>query len=107
MQRIVNLKTDHYVIWCTSLDAPITTVMTYDQMILYINNWEDDKDFFKSMKKKQFLELLANAKKWGVSTQLVHSENNLDNVLELISDNRAGDGDEPLSLDELIIKYSR
>lgn len=114
MKRIANLKTDHYVIWDTALDAPSTHIMTFEEMQTYIESWPKN-NWDESSKIRQFLQLLENAKKWGVSTQLVHSDNPADQVQALIESNRAKDwaenypwqaeeDDSEMTLEE-IIKY--
>jgi hypothetical protein len=106
MKRIANLKNDHYVIWDTTFDAPITKIMTYSEMEAEIKSWSVE-NFDQSMNQKIFLKLLENAKMWGVSTQLVESNNPIEQVIELISGNRAGEDEEEITLEQIVLNYSK
>jgi hypothetical protein len=105
MERIVNLQKDHYVIWSTIVDAPVTMIKTYKDMEAYIKSWPSS-NYSENSKKIIYLKLLENAKKWGVSTQLVKSDHPQDQIDEIIFGNRAGDSEEELTLQEIIEKYS-
>lgn len=89
MKRIANLKTDHFIIWDTSRDAPCTKIMTSQEMERYINSWPQE-NFDEKMQVRIFLQLLENAKQWGVSTKLIEGTPS-EQVQALIENNRAKD----------------
>lgn len=94
MKRIVNLIEDGFVIWDTTFDAPITHILSYSEMIEEIKNFP-----------RLSQELVDNSIKFGVSTQLVGSDDRSEQIEEIISSNRAGFDDQELTLSEIIENY--
>ena len=103
MKYIANLQDNHYVIWDTSYDAPITPIKSFKDMETFLRENYNKEPF----QLDQFIAKLNKAKTQGVSTQLVVSDQAPDQVEALLENNRAGLADEEISLPEILSNYSK
>jgi hypothetical protein len=81
-----------YLEWSTIVDAPVTYLLTRDEMREYL------RDEYGRSGSRDTEERLARCDQYGTSSLYQTRDS-------LIANNRAGDGDTSLTLDELIAKY--
>ncbi len=90
---IVKLKKDKYVEWSTVVDAPITYILTREQMIAHL----DEQYGVSSVTNNQLR--LDRADENGTSAMFNQTRG------DLLSCNRAGDNEEKLTLKAILEKY--
>lgn len=86
---------DHYLIWCTMMDAPATHGSSLAALKSYYKQKYGERGLLDLSERLKRVEIK------GVSSHL-H-----DNFKELIQHNRAGDQEEELTMQQIIEKYCR
>lgn len=93
---IAKLADNEYVEWSTVVDAPVTYIMTRDEMIRHLDsNREVDRSYEAMERVKR-----ADARGTSCISPIISVE-------ELISCNRAGDKETELTLEQIREKYRR
>jgi len=90
---IVRLAEDKYVEWSTIVDAPVTFIVSREQMLQYLDSWHGHSSYAENRAR------LDRADKNGTSAMSPLS------MEELIRENRAGEKEKCISLEEIIERY--
>lgn len=90
---IAKLADNKYVEWSTIVDAPVTYILTRDQMLAHLDEQDGKRSFDENRQR------LERCDKNGTSCQFPM------NMKDLIRYNRAGEDEKEISLKEILERY--